>query len=192
LRLLSYNIRYGGTGREEALAATIKSLEPDIVILQEATHPRVVERLAAATGLPHWAARSEHSVGFLSRLPVAHHAWHRPRGAWRSFLELEVEGSSVRLFGVHLTAIHSNWTERQRVREMRSLLASIAGRAGDPILVGDFNTLAPGERLDVTHLPWRLRFLAWIGGRTIRWQTVQIMLDAGFLVAFLIVNPDVP
>jgi len=46
LRLMSYNIRFGGVGREERLAAVIRQADPDIVVLQEATRPDVVERHA--------------------------------------------------------------------------------------------------------------------------------------------------
>jgi exodeoxyribonuclease-3 len=48
LRLLSYNIRFGGLGREEPIAETIKGIAPDLVVFQEATHPAVIERVAAA------------------------------------------------------------------------------------------------------------------------------------------------
>ncbi len=63
LRLLSYNIRYGGAGREAALAAVIRAAAPDLVVLQEATNPQVVERLAAghrhdAVGLARRVTRS--------------------------------------------------------------------------------------------------------------------------------------
>jgi len=57
LRLLSYNIRYGGSGREEALTAVIASAEPDLVILQEATKPGVVERVARGAGMAQWGTR---------------------------------------------------------------------------------------------------------------------------------------
>jgi len=76
------------------------------------------------------------------------------------------------------------------VRELRALLASLAGRETNAVLAGDFNTLAPGERLDWAQLPRRFRVLAWLSGRTIRWQTIQIMLDAGFLDAFRVLHPD--
>jgi endonuclease/exonuclease/phosphatase family metal-dependent hydrolase len=46
LRLLSYNIRFGGRGREHALAETIIAAAPDLVVFQEATDPAVIERLA--------------------------------------------------------------------------------------------------------------------------------------------------
>ena len=46
LRILSYNILKGGVGRETPLAAVISACEPDVVILQEAYRPAVVEQLA--------------------------------------------------------------------------------------------------------------------------------------------------
>ena len=50
LRLLSYNIRHGGVGRVEAIAAVIRGCAPDLVVLQEATRPDVVRSLAEAAG----------------------------------------------------------------------------------------------------------------------------------------------
>lgn len=190
LRLLSYNIRFGGTGREGALAAAVNARSPDLVVLQEATRPDVVERLAAATGMKRWAATPGHSVGFMSRVDVAHYAWHRPPACRRAFLEV-VLASGLRVFGVHLSAIHSNWTERRRVRELRALLAAIQEHAGgEHLLAGDFNTLAPGEQLDIRRLPRRLRALAWLSGRTIRWQTIQMMLDARYVDGFRLLHPS--
>ena len=190
LRLVSYNIRYGGVGREQALGGTIRKLEPDVVLLQEATRPAVVEKLAREAGMRVWGSLPGHSVGYMSRRPVVEHAWHPMRGSRRTFLELVLAEPDVRLIGVHLTALHSNWMERQRVRELRALLAGIAGRETNAIIAGDFNTLAPGEDLDLAQLPRRLRVLAWLTGRKIRWETIQIMLDAGFLDAFRLLHPD--
>lgn len=190
LRLVSYNIRYGGAEREAALAVAITRCAPDLVVLQEATRPDVVERLAAATGMARWASQPMHSVGFMSRVPVTHHEWHRPPACRRAFLEIVLDGAGHRVFGVHLSAIHSNWTERRRVRELKALLAAIAHyQDGFHVLAGDFNTLAPGEQLDMRRLPRRLRVIAWLSGRTIRWQTVQIMLDAGYKDAFRMLHP---
>jgi exodeoxyribonuclease-3 len=192
LRLLSYNIRYGGTGREDPLARTIQAASPDLVVFQEATRPDVVSRLAAATGMTHWGSSPAHSVGFMTRIELSHHAWHRPRGSSRAFLELVLKGTEVRIFGVHLHAVHSNWTERRRVRELRALLAAIAHyQEGFHVLAGDFNTLAPGEKLDLRKLPPRLRLLALLGGSTIRWQTIQIMLDSRYVDGFRLLHPKV-
>jgi len=191
LRLLSYNIRFGGSGRETALAETIQAAVPDIVVLQEATRPDVVERLAKRTGMPHWAASRRHSVGFMSRLAVARYEWRRPRGCSRALLELELAESGAMVFGIHLRAVHSEWSERRRMVELNAILRDIARhREGFHVLTGDFNTLAPGEKLDLARLPLRLRVVTWFLGRKIRWRTVQIMLDAGYADGFRELHPD--
>ena len=57
MKLLSYNIRYGGVGRVGPMASVIKACAPDVVVLQEATRPDVVAQLAAATGMAVLVAR---------------------------------------------------------------------------------------------------------------------------------------
>lgn len=191
LRLLSYNVRFGGTGREAQLAASIRAADPDIVVLQEATQPRVVERLAAETGLKIWAAHEGYSLAYLSRLPVARHEWHRPRGSRRHFVEIEPDGLGLHVYGVHLSAVHSFFTERRRMRELRSMLAWTGARETDfHVFVGDFNTLAPGELLDAGKLPMRLRPMVWLSGGRVRYQTIQIMLASGYLDGFRLLYPD--
>lgn len=191
LSLLSYNIRYGGTGREGALAETIARCAPDVVVFQEATDPRVVERIADATGMRTWASRPGHSTGFMSRIAIDHYEWHLPRGGRHAFLEIVPAGTEFRVFGLHLSAVHSNWTERRRVRELRAMLNAIAHhQKGFHALVGDFNTLAPGELLDIGRLPLRLRPLVWLSGGKIRWETIQIMFDGGYVDGFRHLHPD--
>lgn len=191
LRLLSYNIRHGGAGREEPLAAVLAATAPDLVVLQEATKPDVVERLARNAGMGQWGSRRGQSLGFMSRRPVLHAQWHRPRFSRHAYLEIVPEGASWRAFGVHLSAVHAAWTERRRVYELRALLAAIARQQSGPhALVGDFNTLAPGELLDIRKLPHRLRALVWLSGGRIRWRTIQTILDAGYVDAFRHLQPD--
>lgn len=190
LQLLSYNIRYGGTGREAALASVIGAAAPDLVVLQEATNPKVVERVAHDAGMTQWGSRAGHSLGFMSRIPVRAE-WHRPRVSRHAFLEITPEGTAWRVFGVHLSAVHAAWTERRRVYELRALLAAIGREQPGPhVLVGDFNTLAPGELLDVRKLPARLRALVWLSGGRIRWRTIQTVLDAGYVDAYRHLHPD--
>jgi hypothetical protein len=105
LRILSYNILRGGVGREQPLAAVINEQAPDIVILQEATRPDVVERLAQATGMTVNGAMRGRSLGFMSRVPIEEHRWIRPRWSQHAFLEIVPEGADMRIFGVHLSAV---------------------------------------------------------------------------------------
>jgi endonuclease/exonuclease/phosphatase family metal-dependent hydrolase len=191
LKVLSYNIRFGGRGREEALAETIVAAAPDLVVFQEAIDPHVIARLAAATKSPYWAARRNHSIGFLSRHEIEYHEWHYPAGARHSFLEIVPAGSNTRIFGLHLSARFSKWDERRRTREIRSLLDGIKRHQnGFHVLIGDFNTLAPGEVLELDRVPAWIRALIWVSGRKLQRETIQMMLDAGYGDGFRTLHPD--
>jgi exodeoxyribonuclease III len=191
LRILSYNIRRGGAGREEPLAAVIRSASPDVVVLQEATRPDVVERIARDSGMQQWSARAGKSLALMSRAPVAHVAAHRPRISRHAFLEVAPSETAWRVFGVHLSAVHAAWTERRRVYELRALLKAIARHQQGPhVLIGDFNTVAPGDILDVRRLPHRLRALVWLSGGRIRWKTIATVLAEGYVDGFRYLNPD--
>jgi endonuclease/exonuclease/phosphatase family metal-dependent hydrolase len=181
LRVLSYNILRGGAGREERLASVITACSPDVVILQEAIRPSVIETLAGKCGMAHWASSAGHSVAYMSRVDVAGHVWRRVRWGRRAYLELTT-ATGMSIYGVHLSAVHSNLTEQRRAHELRALLRSVERhQQGLHLVTGDFNTLAPGERLDMTKLPPRLRALAWVTGKSIRWITIRMMLEAGYV-----------
>jgi endonuclease/exonuclease/phosphatase family metal-dependent hydrolase len=193
IRLLSYNIRRGGAGREDALESVIRPCAPDIVVFQEATAPAVIEALAARCGMPFWAAMPKLSLGFMSRLPIAHHEWHRPRFSRHAFLEIVPEGLSFRVFGVHLSAVFAAWTERRRAVELRSLLHAIRRHQhGFHALVGDFNTVTPGELLDFASLPQKVRATVWLSGGQIRWRTIQLVRNAGYADVFRVMHPSDP
>ena len=190
LKLLSYNIRFGGRGREQALAETIVAAAPDLVVFQEAIDPAVIERISEATKFPFWAARQDHSIGYLSRTEVDYHEWHYPAGARHSFLEIVPAGGKTRVFGLHLSARFSKWDERRRTREIRSLLEGIKRHQnGFHVLVGDFNTLAPGEVLELDRLPTWIRALIWISGRKLQRESIQLVLDAGYADGFRGLHP---
>jgi exodeoxyribonuclease-3 len=192
VRLLSYNIRFGGSGREAAIADVIRRAEPDVVLLQEATDPRVVEQIARDAGMPHWGSRQDHSTGFLSRLTVREHAWHRPAGARHAFLELALD-NDCRLFALHLVAWFSKWTERRRAREIRALLEGIRHHQhGFHLIAGDFNALAPGELLQVQRMPRWIRAMIWLSGRDISRETIQVMLDEGYADVWRRLHPKDP
>jgi len=191
LRLLSYNIKFGGRGRAKALAEVIRAANPEVVLLQEATDPRVIQELATLTDLPHWGSRPDYSMGFLTRIPVAHHAWHHPSNARHAFLELVLEGVDCRIFGLHLVAWFSKWTERKRAREIRALLDGIKEHQhGFHIIAGDFNALAPGELLAVQKMPRWIRAMIWLSGRDISRETIQLMLDEGYIDAWRLLHPN--
>jgi exodeoxyribonuclease-3 len=193
IRLLSYNIQRGGAGREDALLSVIRSCDPDVVVFQEATRPAVVEHLAKQSGMSVCASLPKLSLGFMSRIPIAHYEWHRPRVSRHAFLEIAVRDAEFRIFGVHLSAVFAAWTESRRVFELRAMLNSIKRHQhGFHALAGDFNTVTPGELLDFAALPQKVRATVWLSGGTIRWRTTQIVKDAGYADAFRILHPADP
>ena len=190
MRILSYNIRRGGTGREASLASVIRTVNPDVVVLEEATRPDVVERLASDTGMQQWSSKAGKSLAFMSRHSIVSYAAHRPAISRHAFLEIVPAATSWRVFGVHLSAVHAAWTERRRLFELRALLRAVAThQAGPHILIGDFNTVAPGEIFDVWRLPRRLRALVWLSGGHIRWRTIATVLAAGYVDSFRQLHP---
>ena len=143
-RLLTYNILHGGRGRSLPIAAVINSCAPDLVLVQEATDPATLERIAEAAGMAEWRSYPRQSLGFLSRHPVVLSKWTKPRFSQHAFIEVVPAGEELRVFGVHLSAVHAAWTERRRVMELRALLrAVVEHQHGFHVLTGDFNTVAP-------------------------------------------------
>ena len=192
-RLLTYNILHGGGGRIDQIAQVINACAPDLVVLQEASDPGNVERLAAATGMADYRAYAKQSLGFLSRTPVAFSQWIRPRISRHAFVEVVPAGERIRVFGVHLSAVHAAWTEQRRIYELRALLRSVDQHKDRfPVLCGDFNTVAPGDPFEVSRLPMRYRPLMWLSGGSVRWRTIQTVLDAGYADSFKALHPEDP
>src|SRR4030095_3435360 len=74
---------------------------------------------------------------------------------------------------------------------IRSLLKALEGQQkGLHVLVGDFNTLAPGELLDVQRMPAWIRALIWLSGRDIQRETIQTMIDAGYLDGYRLLHKE--
>jgi endonuclease/exonuclease/phosphatase family metal-dependent hydrolase len=197
MRLLTYNIREGGVGRAEQIAAVINAANPDVVALQEAIEPPVVERIAGLAGFQYFGSRRSHSTGFLSKIPVVNFGWRHPPRTRHAFLEVAFESRFPRLFVVHLRAWFSKWSEQRRGYELRGLLDGIKEQLEKEkhafafhILAGDFNALAPGEKLDPSHMPRWIRGMIWLSGRDIARTTIEMMRSDGYLDAWRTLYAD--
>jgi exodeoxyribonuclease-3 len=191
LKILSYNIRFGGQKRGKKIAEVINSIAPDLVVFQEAYNPLLIEQVALECNLKTWGAREAHSIAFASKIEIADYLWHHPVGSTHSFLEIVLGDNHARVFGLHLKPRFSKWSERQRAREIRALLDGIKQhQEGFHLIVGDFNTLAPGERFNLPKMPLWIRALIWMSGRDIKRETVQVMLDAGYIDGFRHLYPN--
>ena len=197
MRFLTYNIREGGVGRAEIIAEVIKAARPDVVALQEARDPLVVERIARLAGFQYWGSRVAHSTGFLSNVRVVEYAWRHPPRTRHALLEVSLADGFPRVFVLHLRAWFSKWSERQRARELRGLLDGIQeqlireNRAfAFHVLAGDFNALAPGERFDPSPMPRWIRGMVWLSGRDIARSTIAMMQADGYVDAWRTLHAD--
>lgn len=191
LRIVSYNIRFGGGRRIPLIGRVIGGLDPDVVVLQEATNRFAVSQLATATGLEHVAASPGVSVAVLARTPPTNEHWHAPPGV-RAFIELEPAGSDLRLIGLHLPSGLSARGERARLRHVDALLTAIGGPAdGRTVLVGDLNSIAPGEAPRVAALPFWVRLLLRFDG-PIRTDVIGRLTAEGWVDVYRSLQPDEP
>ncbi len=162
LRVASYNILAGGGERWPAIAAVVAELSPDVIALQEIEDPLPMRRMADRLGyeaLFGEAPRFRHQ-GVLSRVPVA--AWenHQDPEAWpRNSIEVELnlgDGAHiprVRIHTVHLTAAFQRRgrAEPDRLRELGAIRRQAEHRPHLPhIILGDFNSMAPGDGIHAT------------------------------------------
>ncbi|HYK85067.1 MAG TPA: endonuclease/exonuclease/phosphatase family protein [Ktedonobacteraceae bacterium] len=163
-RILSYNILVGATRRVNQLEAMISAANPDVVGLVEATNPHVVEELARRLDMQHvMSAYPRHTqdwqVALLSRLPILETKTHfNPDVMTKPVLEVLVEepdGKQLAIFVTHLSAAFSHgWAgDAIRRREVRELIRIMGERRGTQHLVmGDFNSLAPGDSFKASAL----------------------------------------
>ena len=158
LRVLTYNILLGGQGRGERIGRVLQRSGADVVALQEASDLGLVRELAQGLGMRMVVAKpndaSKLNLAVLSRLPVTRWRAHRHPGRMlRAHLECEVAVQApglprLRIHCIHLAARfgEKNQGEARRIRELDAILGDIARSGSAPhLLMGDFNTVAPGE-----------------------------------------------
>lgn len=162
VRVMTYNVLAGGWPRVDALEAVMRAAQADIIGSQE-VRKRTLLELADRLGMYSARAISPRlgsAVGLLSRWPLRDVNLHEGAPLRNALLEavVEPEGSTpVRVFVAHLAARYTAWRagERVRLREIAYILAQMRASSvtGEPqLLMGDFNSLPPGERLLASRL----------------------------------------
>ena len=169
-RVLTYNILVGGTRRIDQIAQMIRPAHPDVVGLVEATNPRVVAELAERLGMDYRVSgqgrnATDWQVALLSRLPITHvQVYSRPGRLSKPVLEVGVQEEDGRVLTIFVTHLAASFARSVRggdsIRrgEIREILHIMKAKRGTPhLLLGDFNSLAPGDTLKASRL---LRYLA--------------------------------
>lgn len=176
--IVSYNILAGGYNlsnndmrRTPQLAAIIGSARPDIVGLVEATHPHmlqkplVIEELAQMLGMQLIIGASVgqskgYRLALLTRLPVIRIQTHPRPGLHRPLLEVCVEEKNGQQFTVFVTHLSASFNKgrggggirKREVQEILNILAPARAQRMPHVLMGDFNSLAPGDAFQASAL----------------------------------------
>ena len=191
MKMMTYNILEGGTGRVDPLAEVIRLAGADVVVLQEAWDLELFHKLADRLGMDRFLAENprnpEGGVGLLSRLPIkqaVNHAALEDR-LTRGLFSAEIQGAPL-IAGLHLHAKETHADEAIRLSELTAVL-EIAGRLGPShILAGDFNTSHPQQRIDVEKLRPKARARVRGQGDSMPREVIGRILAAGYVDAHAI------
>jgi endonuclease/exonuclease/phosphatase family metal-dependent hydrolase len=190
MRLVSYNILDGGTGRADPLAEILLAQRSDIIVLVQTQDPAVVERIAARAKMDYIRAGDERqSATILSRWPIIETVDHGAlrREVSKALLEASVrrpDGTEWVIGAVHLHAGAFEADEQVREKELGAVLDAFARhrRANRPhVLAGDFNANAPYQQIDPSQCKPKMR-RAWAeNGGSVPRRVVQRFLDSGYV-----------
>ena len=195
LRVVTYNILDGGTGREAHITRVLEALRPDVVVLQEVTGDTLVAALGKQFGMAHYVAPGNtwRQVALLSRLPIMAAAGHHHFPIHRAILQATLElagGRRLHVFGIHTMALPLLAMEAWRVWEVREISQLMVPLLAEHcLLAGDFNASAPGDRVDVRGWPrWLRLMLLPQGGRVLRWA-MRAVQNAGLIDCYRQLHP---
>ena len=164
LRVATYNILYGGTARETLISDVLSRVDADVVALQEVCNLQFAAELAdrlrmeALIGEPSDPGPTCH-IAILTRRPVRRWQNRQHVGQMlRSHLQCELETGwhDMPVIGVHCVHLAARFGERnkgeaRRMRELTAVLDGIAAEQPLPhLVIGDFNSVAPGDELAAT------------------------------------------
>jgi endonuclease/exonuclease/phosphatase family metal-dependent hydrolase len=153
-RVMTYNILFGGVGRESLIRDVVGAVNPDVVVFTEVTSADSFDVIADVVG-PHRAGVTgrvgREYPAIVSRWPIIESELCGPPWAPRKWVDVTVRpfgGPRVSIVGVHLVPQPLWPFEIWRKAETRSLLKRLRARASTPhIIAGDFNTLMAGDLL---------------------------------------------
>lgn len=200
MRLVSYNILDGGTGRADPIAEILLARTPDIVCLVESQDPSVVERIAARLEMDHFRAGDERqSATILSRFPIRRtidHAALRPSRISKALLEAVVtvpDGTDLPIGVLHLHAGAFEPDETRREAELAAVLDVFAQYRKDNrphLLAGDFNSNAPDQQIEPDRCKRATREAWTANGSQVPRRVVQKLRDAGYIDTLAAYDPS--
>jgi endonuclease/exonuclease/phosphatase family metal-dependent hydrolase len=196
-RIMTYNILYGGVGRERLIRDVVSAIRPDVAVFTEVTAADSFESIADGVG-PYCAGRDgrtgrEYPV-IVSRWPIGDVQLHGPPWAPRRWVEATVRpfgGPPVTIHGIHLVPQPLWPFELLRRQEVHWLVKRMRTRGPAlQIAAGDFNALMVGDAQRREGAPLWVR-LQWLlqGGTTPRWA-LRLLADDGYTDCYRASHPQ--
>ena len=167
LRVLTYNLEFGGRKQLPAITTVLQQANADVVGLTEADDEGVVATLAERLQMHHlWARGSgDRHIALLSRYPIGHwHIYNQPP-LTQAVLQAEIDapGGAFTIFNIHFLPYLLLPYELHRWRAVGALLRLIRQNPPGPhLILGDLNAIGPGDRVLHHQNPARMRrVMAW-------------------------------
>ena len=197
LRVMTYNILDGGRSREAYILEVIQFADPDLIILQEVFTEDFLIFLSHALGMNYYlgTGNKKRRVALISKLPVRTFKSHHPVfPIWRNFIDAEIEykpNKTTRVIGVPPMANLGIVFEIWRMWEAGYVINHIRNFQKEPCLIaGDFNAIAPEEKVETQHMPNWLKWIIFLQGNRVYHFSIELLLSAGFTDCFRILNSE--
>jgi len=214
LRVLAYNLYFGGTDRVDAILAVLRHAGADVVALTEADDARVVATLAEGLEMRHvWERGSgDRHIATLSRFPIVESRIYNTPPLTQAVLETRIEmphpptpspetgslvsgeggrgGEAITLYNVHFLPYLLLPYEIRRWQAVGRLLGVIRSRRPGPhVILGDLNAIAPRDRVLQRNNPPRMRRVMALQINLIFRLAIPRLLGAGYVDCFRRLHP---
>ncbi|MEP7288147.1 MAG: endonuclease/exonuclease/phosphatase family protein [Chloroflexota bacterium] len=191
-RLLTYNILHGGKDREALLLSVLQKAEADVVVLQEVEQIEIVESFAQNLNMHLFIASD---IALMSRYPIVEKYSYRSFPRIRdTVLEAAVtlpSGRLLHIFGVHPIPFPGSFLEGWRNRQLSNLRKHAAQYTAEPCLIaGDFNSIAPMDRVMTNGAPFIMRLMYWLQRGKIYRTAISNILKVGFTDCYRDLHPQ--
>jgi endonuclease/exonuclease/phosphatase family metal-dependent hydrolase len=152
VRVMTFNVLWGGVRRERLLRDAVAAVQPDIAVFNEVTSEDSLARISEPIG-GHLALSQPGLWGertaIVSRWSLASTRAFGPTGGRRRWVSASVNvgnGREWQIVGVHLLARPFLPIELWRSHEVNAILRHLRRQGQRPtIIAGDFNCLAAGD-----------------------------------------------
>jgi endonuclease/exonuclease/phosphatase family metal-dependent hydrolase len=196
---MTYNLLWGGVGREGVIRDVINAIRPDIAVFTEVITSDSFTAIADTVGPYRTGTRAREGREYpaiVSRWPLRDERHHGPRWAPQKFVAATVHpfgGPALTVHGVHFVAQPLWPFELWRSLEAGALVDELRTHDETPHLIaGDFNALARGDSSRRGAAPIWVRAQSWLQfGLSPRWS-VDKLTRAGYLDCYRICEPTNP